>query len=55
VIKLRETITINDINVTAYYAGHLLGAIMVLLEYKGVKVLYTGDYNSNADRHLGSA
>jgi len=28
---------------------------MVLLEYKGIKVLYTGDYNSNADRHLGSA
>ena len=26
---------------------------MFLIEYNGVKVLYTGDFNSNADRHLG--
>lgn len=28
---------------------------MFLIEYKGSTVLYTGDYNSNADRHLGAA
>ena len=55
VIKLRETVTYEGINVTAYYSGHLLGAVMLLIEYKGIKVLYTGDYNSNADRHLGAA
>ena len=38
-----------------YYAGHVLGACMFLVEYKGIKVLYTGDFNSNADRHLGAA
>ena len=41
--------------IKAYYAGHVLGACMFLIEYKGTKVVYTGDFNSNADRHLGAA
>lgn len=41
--------------IKCYYAGHVLGAAMMLIEYRGVKVLYTGDFNSNADRHLGGA
>ena len=28
---------------------------MFLFEYNGYRILYTGDYNSNADRHLGAA
>ena len=28
---------------------------MFLIEYNGIKVVYTGDFNSNADRHLGAA
>lgn len=40
---------------TAYYAGHLLGACMFHVKYKNVSVVYTGDYNSIADRHLGGA
>lgn len=28
---------------------------MFLVEYEGLSVLYTGDYNSYADRHLGAA
>jgi integrator complex subunit 11 len=32
-----------------------LGAAMFLIEYRGIKVVYTGDFNSNADRHLGAA
>ncbi len=28
---------------------------MILVEYAGLSVLYTGDYNSYADRHLGAA
>lgn len=27
---------------------------MFLIEYKGVKVVYTGDYNTVADRHLSA-
>ena len=40
---------------TSYYAGHVLGACMFNVEYDGLSVVYTGDYNSYADRHLGSA
>jgi len=28
---------------------------MFLVEYEGLSVMYTGDYNSYADRHLGAA
>ena len=55
VINLHETVVCKDIRIKAYYAGHVLGASMFLIEYKGVKVVYTGDFNSNADRHLGPA
>ncbi len=41
--------------VTSYYAGHVLGACMFRVEYGGYSVVYTGDYNSYADRHLGAA
>lgn len=41
--------------ITPYYAGHVLGAGMFLVEYEGLSVMYTGDYNSYADRHLGAA
>jgi len=54
-ISLFETIEINGIKVTSYYAGHVLGACMFHVEYAGLSVVYTGDYNSYADRHLGAA
>lgn len=40
---------------TAYYAGHVLGACMFYVECNGESVVYTGDYNMTADRHLGAA
>ena len=46
--------TVNGVRITSFYAGHVLGAVMFLVEYKGVRVLYTGDYNSAADRHLAA-
>lgn len=55
VIGLNETQVHNDIEVTAYYAGHLLGACMFHIRYKEFSVVYTGDYNSLSDRHLGAA
>ena len=44
-----------DLKVTAYYAGHILGACMFYVESNGESVVYTGDYNMTADRHLGAA
>lgn len=55
ILNLHETAVCKDIKIKAYYAGHVLGACMFYIEYKGVKVVYTGDFNSNADRHLGPA
>ena len=43
---------INNLKITAYYAGHVLGAVMFCIEYNGIKVVYTGDYNTSPDRHL---
>jgi integrator complex subunit 11 len=51
---LGEERIIRDVKIKMFYAGHVLGAVMFLMEYKGVRVLYTGDFNSAADRHLGS-
>lgn len=55
IIGLNETQCYSGIEVTAYYAGHLLGACMFYIKYKGHTVVYTGDFNSLADRHLGGA
>ena len=54
-LALQETIHVKGMKITAYYAGHVLGAAMINVEYEGLSVLYTGDYNSYADRHLGAA
>jgi integrator complex subunit 11 len=45
----------GEVKVTAYYAGHVLGAAMFSVECNGEKLVYTGDFNMTADRHLGSA
>jgi len=55
VIKLHETMEFDGIKVKAYYAGHVLGAVMFHIEYDGMSIVYTGDYNMTADRHLGPA
>ena len=33
-------------------AGHVLGAAMFSIEIDGIRVLYTGDYSMEEDRHL---
>ncbi|KAI0066120.1 Metallo-hydrolase/oxidoreductase [Artomyces pyxidatus] len=40
---------------TPYHAGHVLGACMFLLDIAGLKILYTGDYSREEDRHLVKA
>lgn len=41
--------------VRAYRAGHVLGAAMFMVEIAGMRVLYTGDYSRQPDRHLSAA
>lgn len=44
-----ETFEINQVRVTFYPAGHMLGSAQILLEYAGEKYLYTGDFKLQAD------
>ncbi|RKP09911.1 cleavage and polyadenylation specificity factor 3, isoform CRA_b [Thamnocephalis sphaerospora] len=54
-IDFRQENEVEGIKFTAYNAGHVLGAAMFLLEIAGVKILYTGDYSREEDRHLMAA
>lgn len=44
-----QTFKIKEVSITFYSAGHILGSAQVLMEYKGVKYLYTGDYKIELD------
>ncbi|KAJ3037637.1 Cleavage and polyadenylation specificity factor subunit 3 [Rhizophlyctis rosea] len=55
VIDYRQEIEVEGIRFTAFNAGHVLGAAMFLVEIAGVRVLYTGDYSREEDRHLMAA
>lgn len=54
-IDFHSTIDVNGIKFTAYHAGHVLGAAMYQIEIAGVRILFTGDYSREIDRHLNSA
>uniref|UniRef100_A0A8P4K0C6 Integrator complex subunit 11 n=1 Tax=Dicentrarchus labrax TaxID=13489 RepID=A0A8P4K0C6_DICLA len=45
----------DELEIKAYYAGHVLGAAMVHIKVGSESVVYTGDYNMTPDRHLGAA
>jgi integrator complex subunit 11 len=61
---MRKVTTVNlnqDVQVDSelrfrfYYAGHVLGAVMVHIQVGTESAVYTGDYNMTPDRHLGAA
>lgn len=54
-IDFHSTVDVNGIKFTAYHAGHVLGAAMFQIEIAGVRILFTGDYSRELDRHLNSA
>ncbi|KAI9206499.1 beta-lactamase-like protein [Polychytrium aggregatum] len=55
VIDYHQEVEVEGIRFTGYNAGHVLGAAMFLIEIAGVRVLYTGDYSREEDRHLMAA
>jgi cleavage and polyadenylation specificity factor subunit 3 len=55
VINFHQEVEVNGIKFWAYTAGHVLGAAMFMIEIAGVKVLYTGDFSREEDRHLMAA
>lgn len=54
-IDYHQEINIKGIKVTALNAGHVLGAAMFLIEIEKTKILYTGDFSREEDRHLKAA
>ncbi|EWC47091.1 hypothetical protein DRE_03460 [Drechslerella stenobrocha 248] len=54
-IDYHQTLHHSSIAITPYPAGHVLGAAMFLIEIAGLKILFTGDYSREEDRHLVSA
>ena len=54
-INYHQEIEYKGIKFSAFKAGHVLGAAMFLIEISGVKILYTGDYSREIDRHLQPA
>jgi cleavage and polyadenylation specificity factor subunit 3 len=54
-IDYKQEITTKDIKFLAYNAGHVIGAAMFLIEIQGIRVLYTGDFSREIDRHLQPA
>lgn len=45
----QDKFVVNEVQVTFLPAGHMSGSALVLMEYKGVKYLYTGDYKLEDD------
>ncbi|XP_060536886.1 DNA polymerase epsilon catalytic subunit 1 [Cylas formicarius] len=55
-VTLHQTVMVdNELEIKAYYAGHVLGAAMFCIKVGSQSVVYTGDYNMTPDRHLGAA
>ena len=54
-LDYHQEIEYKGIKFSAFKAGHVLGAAMFLIEISGIKILYTGDYSRESDRHLQPA
>ncbi|OWM67804.1 hypothetical protein CDL15_Pgr010742 [Punica granatum] len=55
-VDLKQTIQVDkDLQIRAYYAGHVIGAAMFYAKVGDATMVYTGDYNMTPDRHLGAA
>merc|ERR1719253_1962895 len=54
-IDYHEERQYRGIKFSCYRAGHVLGAAMFMVNIGGIRVLYTGDYSREIDRHLPQA
>lgn len=48
-LEYGQTLKIEGVSVTLYPAGHILGSAQVLIEYRGQRVVATGDYKTKAE------
>ncbi|VDO96723.1 unnamed protein product [Soboliphyme baturini] len=55
-VSLNEVVKVkNDLQIKAYYGGHVIGAAIFEVRVGSESIVYTGDYNMTPDRHLGAA
>lgn len=54
-VDYHQEVEVEGIKFYALNAGHVLGAAMFMLEIAGARLLYTGDYSREEDRHLMAA
>ena len=55
-VTLHQSVMVDsELEIKAYYAGHVLGAAMFWIRVGSQSIVYTGDYNMTPDRHLGAA
>ena len=54
-VDYHQTVEYKGIKFTATAAGHVLGAAMFTIDIDNTRVLYTGDYSMEEDRHLSKA
>lgn len=56
IISFNESLKLkNNLSLTAYSAGHVIGAAMFLIDINNFTVFYTGDYSMENDRSLNKA
>jgi putative mRNA 3-end processing factor len=48
-VQYRQSFHLNDVKITFYPAGHILGSAQILMEYEGRRFLYTGDFKIQED------
>lgn len=48
-VGFNNPFNINNVKITLIPSGHILGSAQVLMDYNGVKYLYTGDYKLQPD------
>jgi len=51
-VDFHQVVEHKGIRFSCYNAGHVLGAAMFMIEIGGARLLYTGDYSLEEDRHL---
>jgi integrator complex subunit 11 len=50
-VNIEQSVYVDeDMEIKAYYAGHVLGAAMFYVRVGDESVVYTGDYNMTPDR-----
>ena len=50
VIAFGQPFAIGEVELTLFPAGHILGSAQILMEYRGLRYLYTGDYKLQEDK-----